>query len=90
MYRTFSIAVLAAVVLFTTAGGGRETDRFGAAEMFPGEGIAEPMQHGMTTGHLPPVSYGVKLVGKAEVTNPAGTGNDGRVADVWRTASTRS
>ena len=50
--------------------------------MFPGEGIAEPMQHGMTTGHLPPVSYGVKLVGKAEVTNPAGTGNDGRVADV--------
>ena len=30
------------------------------------------------------MSYGVKLVGKAEVTNPAGTGNDyAGFADVW-------
>jgi hypothetical protein len=39
-------------------------------------------QHDMAGGHLPPVNRGVKLIGKAEVTNPAGTGNDGRVADV--------
>jgi PA domain len=51
-------------------------------EMFPGEGIAPADQHGMTDGHLPPVDRNVRLVGKAEVTNPAGTGNDGRVADV--------
>ena len=83
MTRTFSMAVVALVVVFTTAQAATaRPDRFGSAEMFPGEGIAEPMQHGMTTGHLPPLSYGVKLVGKAEVTNPAGTGNDGRVADV--------
>ena len=31
-------------------------------------------QHGSNEGHLPPRSYGVKLVGKAEVTNPSGTG----------------
>jgi hypothetical protein len=31
---------------------------------------------------LPPVSYGVRLVGKAEVTNPSGDGNEGRIADV--------
>jgi hypothetical protein len=52
--------------------------------MFPGKGVIQGgmQQHGMAEGHLPPVSQGVKLVGKAEVTNPAGTGNDGRVADV--------
>ena len=52
-------------------------------EMFPGEGVLPgAMQHGTNEGHLPPVSQGVKLVGKAEVTNPSGAGNDGRIADV--------
>jgi len=52
-------------------------------EEFPGEGVAlGGHQHGETDGHLPPVSSGVRLVGKAEVTNPSGAGNDGRVADV--------
>ena len=85
MYRTFSIAVLAAVVLFTTAQAATaRPDRFGGTEMFPGEGVATddgPARH----GRRPPASGhhgGIKLVGKAEVTNPAGTGNDGRVADV--------
>jgi hypothetical protein len=51
--------------------------------MFPGEGVGQmTMQHDMAGGHLPAVSEHVTLVGKAEVTNPAGTGNDGRVADV--------
>jgi len=54
----------------------------GSKEMFEGEGVALDDQHGVTAGHLPPVSRGVRLVGKAEVTNPSGAGNDGRVADV--------
>ena len=54
----------------------------GSVEMFPGEGVVHGDQHGQSEGHLPPVSEGVKLIGKAEVTNPAGTGNDGRIADV--------
>jgi hypothetical protein len=40
-------------------------------------------QHSGEGGHLPPVSRNVRLVGKAEVTNPSGAGNDGRVADVF-------
>jgi hypothetical protein len=79
-YRFLLFAMLAALVLAAPAAG--RPDRFASAEMFPGEGVAQPAQHGMAEGHLPPVSQGVKLVGKAEVTNPAGTGNDGRVADV--------
>ena len=54
MYRTFSIAVLAAVVLFTTVqAAGARPDRFGSAEMFPGEGVTEASQHGMTKGTCP-------------------------------------
>lgn len=53
-----------------------------AREMFPGEGVLHGDQHGSNEGHLPPTSRGVKLVGKAEVTNPSGAGNEGRVADV--------
>ena len=34
------------------------------------------------TARIEPVQHNVRLVGKAEVTNPAGTGNEGRVADV--------
>ena len=51
-------------------------------EMFPGEGVVHGDQHGGNVGHLPPVRFGVNVVGKAEVTNPSGAGNDGRVADV--------
>jgi hypothetical protein len=54
----------------------------GSREMFPGEGVVHGDQHGGNEGHLPPVRYGVDLVGKAEVTNPSGAGNEGRVADV--------
>jgi hypothetical protein len=39
-------------------------------------------QHDGDEGHLPAVKRNVTLVGKAEVTNPAGTGNTGRIADV--------
>jgi len=54
----------------------------GGREMFPGEGVVHGDQHGLSEGHLPPVSEGVDLIGKAEVTNPSGAGNDGRIADV--------
>jgi len=54
----------------------------GSTEMFEGEGVVHADQHGGNEGHLPPVRFGVDLVGKAEVTNPSGAGNTGRVADV--------
>ena len=54
----------------------------GNRELFPGEGVVLGGQHGGSEGHLPPVQRGVKLVGKAAVTNPSGAGNEGRVADV--------
>ena len=52
-------------------------------EDFPGEGVAQDKQHGDDEGHLPPIRRNVELVGKAEVTNPSGAGNTGRVADVF-------
>jgi len=57
--------------------GGRSRDDF------PGEGVGFGKQHGGTDGHLPPVRRNVTLVGKAEVTNPSGAGNTGRVGDVF-------
>ena len=55
----------------------------GSIEAFPGEGVAIQAQHESPTGHLPPVQRNVTVVGKAEVTNPSGAGNTGRVADVF-------
>lgn len=56
----------------------------GNREQFPGEGVfvEGDKQHDDEAGHLPPVQYGVEVVGKAEV-SPTGAGNDGRVADVY-------
>ena len=51
-------------------------------EDFPGEGVEQDKQHDSDAGHLPPKQENVELVGKAEVTNPSGDGNDGRIADV--------
>jgi len=83
LIRKNCVAGLAVLALLVSAqAASARPDRFGSAEMFPGEGVTEASQHGMTEGHLPPISQGVKLIGKAEVTNPAGSGNDGRVADV--------
>jgi hypothetical protein len=82
--RPFLLAVLAVLLLAApaaTAHPGHPDHAFGK-EDFPGEGVLPGDQHGQTEGHLPPVSNGVRLVGKAEVTNPSGAGNDGRVADV--------
>ena len=59
------------------------SDRGGPREDFPGEGVAYGKQHGGAGGHLPPVQRNVTLVGKAEVTNPSGAGNTGRVGDVF-------
>jgi hypothetical protein len=58
-------------------------DRSGK-EQFPGEGVfTEGDKHpGGGDGHLPPVQYGVELVGKGAV-SPAAGGIEGRVADVY-------
>jgi hypothetical protein len=64
-----------------------EHERTGSTrEQFPGEGVVYEKQHDGEAGHLPATSKNVDLVGKAEVTNPSGAGNTGRVADVfaWR------
>lgn len=55
----------------------------GSRELFVGEGVTPDKQHDSDKGHLPAVHTGdVELVGKGEVTNPSGAGNEGRVADV--------
>ena len=85
--RRFSVlvAVLSAMALLAPGAVAADPDHPSSGEAFPGEGVAseDAHQHGEESGHLPPVSKNVKLVGKAEVTNPvAGADNDGRVADV--------
>jgi hypothetical protein len=83
--RSWLLAAFGAVVLSTPVAlghSGHPDHDSGTKELFPGEGVAHDDQHGLTEGHLPPVSRGVRLVGKAEVTNPSRDGNDGRVADV--------
>jgi hypothetical protein len=84
-YRPLCLAVLGVLMLSAPAATGHPghpDHDFGNREDFPGEGVVSANQHTGTGGHLPPVSRGVRLVGKAEVANPAGTGNNGRVADV--------
>ena len=77
-------AVLAAALLVPSAAFAHHPDHdIGTKEEFPGEGVVDGIQHGPGTGHLPPVNRNVEVVGKAEVTNPSGAGNDGRVADVF-------
>ena len=77
------LAVASALLIAVpTALGHPDHPDSGNIEMFPGEGVAYDDQHGGAAGHLPEVSEGVRLVGKAEVTNPSGDGNEGRVADV--------
>ena len=71
-YRFLLLGMLAALVLPRRRPLARTASQ--ARRCSPGEGVAEEAQHGMTEGHLPPISQGVKFVGKAEVTNPAGSG----------------
>jgi hypothetical protein len=77
----FAAAALVMAVPAATSHPGHP-DHSLSKEDFPGEGVLPGDQHSMAGGHLPAVSRGVKLIGKAEVTNPSGDGNDGRVADV--------
>lgn len=84
--RRLSLLGVATLALGTVTTGlsSAHPDHGGGREDFPGEGVADGIykQHNGDEGHLPPVRRNVSLVGKAEVTNPAGTGNTGRVADV--------
>jgi hypothetical protein len=57
-------------------------DQISFEELFPGEGVQQDKQHDSLSGHLPPRQENVELIGKAEVTNPSGAGNTGRIADV--------
>jgi hypothetical protein len=67
-----------------TASAHPDHDRNGSTkEQFPGEGVVYDKQHDGAGGHLPATKKNVDLVGKAEVTNPSGAGNTGRVADVF-------
>lgn len=57
----------------------------GSKELFPGEGVitaAAKPDPGETRALEPRTTGPVELVGKGEVTNPSGAGNEGRVADV--------
>lgn len=44
--------------------------------------VVDGDQRGLDEGHLPSISYGVTLVGKAQVTNPSGAGLEHHIADV--------
>ena len=80
------VAIAVAIVLPSVAGADPDRPVAGgnaSVELFPGEGVADKAQHGPTEGHLPPVRRNVTLVGKAEVTNPSGAGNTGRIGDVF-------
>jgi PA domain/LVIVD repeat len=76
------LAALFAMLAVGPAAIAHHPDHSQSKEDFPGEGVLPADQHSQQGGHLPPVDRNVRLVGKAEVFNPAGTGNDGRVADV--------
>ena len=51
-------------------------------EQFPGEGVVASKQHDGDSGHLPARRNDVRVIGKAQITNPSGDGITGRVADV--------
>lgn len=77
-------AIFAAILVVPSSALAHHPDHPGGREDFPGEGVVDGQkQHVGDDGHLPPVNQNVELVGKAEVTNPSGDGNDGRVADVF-------
>lgn len=80
---TAGLALLTAVPGAAVAHPGHGAGDAGSRELFAGEGVAADKQHDGEGGHLPPVHTGaVELIGKGEVTNPSGAGNEGRVADV--------
>lgn len=82
--RILVIGAAAAMVLPAGAAAHHPDHGFGG-EAFPGEGVSVGAhQHDGSEGHLPPRANNVRVVGKAEITNPTvGQGNDGRVADVF-------
>ena len=80
--RLLLLTALFALLAVGPAAIAHHPDHSQSKEDFPGEGVLPADQHSQEAGHLPPVDRNVRLVGKAEVFNPAGTGNDGRVADV--------
>lgn len=62
-----------------------ERELFAGTKFFgglPGQGVPFQGMVEAEQGDLRPISEGVKLVGKAQVTNPSGAGNQGRIADV--------
>jgi hypothetical protein len=80
----FLAAIFAVILVVPSSALAHHPDHPGGREDFPGEGVIDGQkQHDSDDGHLPPVNENVELVGKAEVTNPSGASNDGRVADVF-------
>jgi PA domain/LVIVD repeat len=76
-----ALAAGVAFLLLTAAAAGHP-EHGANLEEFPGEGVAAVDQHARTAGALAPVRRNVRLVGRATITNPAGGGIEGRVADV--------
>ncbi|GIJ50659.1 hypothetical protein Val02_75450 [Virgisporangium aliadipatigenens] len=81
---TAPLVLLVALIAPATPASAHPDHGGGGREMFPGEGVVRDNEKSSPQQHagLNPTSRGVKLVGKAEVTNPSGTGNLGRIADV--------
>jgi hypothetical protein len=75
-----TVATITSIALAHPERGGE--NQYSFVEEFPGEGVAYDKQHEGGDGHLPAVQHNVELIGKAEVTNPSGAGNTGRIADV--------
>ncbi len=75
-----SVAVAAPAAAHPDHGGGG-----GGQEDFEGEGVLYGFakQDDGDNGHLSSQQENVTLIGKGEVTNPSGAGNNGRVADVF-------
>ncbi len=74
---------LIALALLLLAGGASAHPEHGiAVEEFPGEGVGSGDAKTRLAGGLPAKRQNVRLVGRATVTNPAGAGIGGRIADV--------
>ena len=83
MHRVRHLGPVALAALLLMAGGAAAHLEHGVAlEEFPGEGVGSGEAHTRLAGSLAAKRQNVRLVGKATITNPAGAGIGGRVADV--------
>ena len=83
MHRLRHLGPAALAALLLLAGGAAAHPEHGLdLEEFPGEGVGAGDVHARIAGGLPAKRQNVRLVGRATITNPAGSGIAGRIADV--------